>query len=128
MADASHHHILVPPTVPDTLVPEEKVETATSVRQKKRRAARFLRGPIRLSWVREHIRDPADRLLLVLKAHSDMAQSCELKVSADIQRDAGVSGRKVLYRALVILETAGTLEVFRSRGKRAVVRFPPSTE
>jgi hypothetical protein len=122
----NEHYIenVISPTLPDSEVPEEKVETASSIRHKKIRSGRFLKGPISLSWIRDYIRDPADRLLLVLRAHSDMRQSRELKVSADIQRDAGVEDRKVLYRALAALEKSGIFEkVIRRKGRRTRVKF-----
>ena len=111
----------IPPTVPDSEVPSEKLETATSAHQKDRRARRFLKGPITFSWIREHMRDPADRLLLILRAHSDMQHSADLKVTADIFRDAGITGRKVAYRALEALEASGALGVRRAPGRRPVV-------
>jgi hypothetical protein len=63
---------IIPPTVPDSLVPSEIVETSTAAHYKAARDRRFLKGPIPLPWIREYIRDPADRILLVLRAHSDM--------------------------------------------------------
>ena len=82
-----------------------------------------MKGPIPLSWIRDHIRDPADRLLLVLLAHSDMQKTRVLKVTADVLRDAGVESRKVVYRALSALEANGVLGVLRKRGRRPVVRL-----
>ena len=113
----------VPPTVPDAEIPSEKLETATSVRRKARQAGRFLTGPIPLSWIRAHIRDPADRLLLVLRAHSDMQKSADLKVTAAILSDAGITDRKVAYRALEALEGNGAISAKRAPGRRPVVRL-----
>ena len=113
----------IPPTVPDAEIPSEKLETATSVRRKARQAGRFLKGPIPLSWIRAHIRDPADRLLLVLRAHSDMQHSAELKVTAAILSDAGIPNRKMAYRALKALEASGAISVKRARGRHPVVRL-----
>ena len=114
---------IIPPTTPDSQVPAERVETSTIANQKKRRVGRFLKGPIPLSWVRCHIHAPADRLILVLRAYADMSGSPELRVSADILRDANVEDRKVLYRALKALEKSGSVEVLRNRGRRPVVRI-----
>ena len=113
----------VPPSTPDGQVPVERVGTATCACHKAHRAERFLKGPIPLSWIRDHIRDPADRLLLVLLAHSDMQKTRVLKVTADVLRDAGVESRKVVYRALSALEANGVLGVLRKRGRRPVVRL-----
>ncbi len=113
----------IPASVPDDAVPTEKVETLTATRQRARRAGRFLKGPISFSWIRDHIRNPADRILLVLVAHSDMRQSTELRVTADIFRDAGIGDRKAAYRALGALEVNGSLTIQRHRGRRPVVRL-----
>jgi hypothetical protein len=109
--------------MPDDAVPVEKVVTDTASRRQARRASRFLKGPILLSWIRKHIRDPADRLLLVLMAHSDMRQSAELKVTADILRDAGIDDRKAAYRALGALKANGSLALRRHRGRRPIVKL-----
>ena len=109
--------------VPDQDVPAERVQTATVSRRAERRQARFLRGPIPLEWVRKNIRDSADRLLLVMLAHADMQRTTELKVSADILRDAGIAGRKVEYRALSVLEERGVLSVSRRSGRRPRVQL-----
>ena len=111
----------IPASVPDDAVPTEKVETLTAARQKARRAGRFLKGPIPLPWIRQNVRDPADRLLLVLLAHSDMRQSSELKVTADLLRDAGISDRKAAYRAVDALEASGALTARRHQGRHPVV-------
>jgi len=114
---------IVPASVPDDAIPTERVETQTASRQKARRVGRFLKGPIPLPWIRQNVRDPAARLLLVLVAHSDMRQSAELRVTADILRDAGIQDRKTGYRALRSLEAAGVIEVRRRQGCRPCVRL-----
>lgn len=111
----------ISPSVPDDAIPAEKVETKVAARQKARRAGRFLMGPIPLSWIRRNIHSPADRLLLVLRAHADMRGKREIPLTADILRDAGVTDRKVAYRAIQRLEAGGSLTVQRKRGQRAVV-------
>ncbi|MBT6095012.1 MAG: hypothetical protein HOH04_09025 [Rhodospirillaceae bacterium] len=113
----------IPASVPDDAVPAEKVETRTARKPKARRASRFLMGPIPLSWIRQNVRGPADRLLLVLVAHADMRQSTELRVTADILRDAGIGDRKVAYRAVDALEASGALIARRHQGRRPVVRL-----
>jgi len=114
---------IIPPTVPDSQVPSEIVATSTASRRKASRDGRFLKGPIPLSWIRDYIKAPADRLLLVLRAHSDMQHSVEMKVTADILRDAKVTDRKMAYRALKALELAGVLEVRQRKGCRPVIRL-----
>jgi len=113
----------ISPSAPDDAVPAEKVETKLTTKRKARRAGRFLRGPIPLSWVRAHIRSPADRLLLVLIAHSDMRQSLEIKITDDILKDAGIDHRKVAYRALDGLEANGSLSLQRHKGRRPIVNL-----
>ena len=113
----------IPASVPDINVPAERVDTASSVGRRKRRADRFLKGPIPLNWIREHVQCPADRLLLVLRAHSDMQRSSEIKVTADVLRDAGITDRKAAYRAIKRLEVSGSLSVSRKPGRRPVIRL-----
>ena len=118
MTDQFPGYGIIPASSPDDAVPAEKVETRLVARRKARRAGRFLKGPIPLPWIRAHIRDPAVRLLLVLIAHSDMRQSLEIKVTADILQDAGITNRKVAYRALDTLEADGSVSLQRHKGRR----------
>ena len=120
--DVSSQHI-IPASVPDRGVPAERVDTASSRGRRKRRADRFLKGPIPLSYIREHVQCSTDRLLLVLRAHSDMQRSNEIKVTADVLRDAGITDRKAAYRAIKRLEVSGSLSVSRKPGRRPVIRL-----
>ena len=113
----------IPASIPDRDVPAERVYTASSKGRRKRRADRFLKGPIPLNWIREHVQCPADRLLLVLRAHGDMQRSSEIKVTADVLRDAGITDRKAAYRAIKRLEVSGSLSVSRKPGRRPVIRL-----
>ncbi len=113
----------VPASVPDRDVQAERVDTASSKGRRKRRADRFLKGPIPLNWIREHVQCPADRLLLVLRAHGDMQRAGEIKVTADVLRDAGITDRKAAYRAIKRLEASGSVSVSRKRGRRPIVRL-----
>ena len=121
MAEDGPSQSLILASVPDADVPEERVATKTAVRQRARRRDRFLKGPIPLKWIRENIQCATDRLLLVLRAHADMQRSNEVRVRADILRDAGITDRKTGYRALNRLEAVGALTVIRKRGQRPVV-------
>jgi hypothetical protein len=121
MSEAPFHPFIIAPSVPDNQVPSTKVETNSGARQEERRVGRYLKGPLSLHWIRRNIRDSADRLLLTLRAYSDMNNSKELKVSAALQRDAGIGDRKLLYRALNSLEVRGSITVRRKQGARAVV-------
>ena len=76
---------IIPASLPDNVVPAEKVGTRIVTKQKTRRTRRFLKGPIPFPWIHGHICDPADRLLLMLLAHSDMQRSIELKVCTRAQ-------------------------------------------
>jgi hypothetical protein len=120
--DVSSQHI-IPASVPDRGVPAERVDTASSRGRRKRRADRFLKGPIPLSYIREHVQCSTDRLLLVLRAHGDMQRSNEIKVTADVLRDAGITDRKAAYRAIKRLEVSGSLSVSRKPGRRPVIRL-----
>jgi hypothetical protein len=113
----------IPASVPDRDVPTERVDTASSKGRRKRRADRFLKGPIPLSWIREHVQCPADRLLLVIRAHGDMQRVGEIKVTADVLRDAGIMDRKAAYRAIKRLEASGSVSVSRKPGRRPIVRL-----
>ena len=113
----------VPASVLDRDVQAERVDTASSKGRRKRRADRFLKGPVPLNWIREHVQCPADRLLLVLRAHGDMQRSSEIKVTADVLRDAGIADRKASYRAIKRLEASGSVSVSRKRGRRPIVRL-----
>ena len=110
-------------SVPDGDVPAERVDTASCKGRRKRMADRFLKGPIPLSWIREHVQCPADRLLLVIRAHGDMQRVGEIKVTADVLRDAGIMDRKAAYRAIKRLEVSGSVMVSRKRGRRPIVRL-----
>ncbi len=123
MTDVSAPPSLIPASVADADVPEERVETYSSIRHRQNRAGRFLKGPIPLSWIRQNIFCTTDRLLLVLRAHADMRRSNELRVTSDVLRDAGIVDRKTAYRALKRLEASSTLNVLRRRGRRPLVRF-----
>jgi hypothetical protein len=113
----------IPPSAPDDEVPAERVETKQVIRRKARREGRFLMGPTPLSWIRKHIRNPADRLLLVLIAHSDMRQTAEIKVTADILKDAGITDRKAAYRAQDALEADGSISLQRHKGRRPIAKL-----
>lgn len=110
-------------SISDGDVPAERVDTAFSKGRRKRRAGRFLKGPIPLDWIRKHIQSPTDRLLLVLLAHGDMQHSNEVKVSADVLCDANITERKAAYRAIKSLEARGSLTASRKPGRRPVVRL-----
>jgi hypothetical protein len=109
--------------VPDADVPAEKVRTRSSERQEATRKERFLKGPILFPWIRGHVLHPVDRLVLILRAYADMLRSDEMKVTADILRDAGIEDRKTAYRAIDKLEASGALLVRRKRGRRPIVRL-----
>jgi Uri superfamily endonuclease len=114
---------LIPAFVPDVDVPEERVSTGSVARHQAQRAGRFLKGPVPLKWIRDHVQCATDRLLLTLRAHADMRHSNEVRVSADVLRDAGISDRKTAYRALERLEASGAITVSRKRGRRPVISF-----
>jgi hypothetical protein len=113
----------IPTSVRDRDVPAERVDTASSKGRRKRRADRFLKGPIPLNWIREHVQCPPDRLLLVIRAHADMQRTDEVKLTADMLHDAGISDRKAAYRAIEKLEASRTLTVSRKRGRRPIIRL-----
>lgn len=128
MAEADYSRQTIPAFVPDSHVPAERVETASSQGRRKRRAGRFLKGPIPLNWIQENVQCPTDRLLLVLRAHGDMQRSNEIKVTSDVLCDAGIVDRKVAYRAINRLEDSGSLTVSRKRGRRPIIRLRAYSE
>jgi hypothetical protein len=115
--------IPIPPYIPDNQIPTVKINTPSSIQRQAKHNSRYLAGPIKLSWIRKHIKLPADRLLLVLCAHAVMAKSLELKVSSAILKDAGIVDRKVAYRAIASLEKAGELTADRHSGRRVVLKL-----
>jgi len=123
MAEHGASANLIPAFVPDVNVPEERVSTGSVARHQAQRAGRFLKGPVPLTWIRKHVQCATDRLLLTLRAHADMRRSNEVRVNADVLRDAGISDRKTAYRAIERLEESGALTVSRKRGRRPVVSF-----
>ncbi len=123
MAEGGASAKLIPASVPDVDVPEERVTTGAVVRHQAQRAGRFLKGPVPLKWIRDHVQCATDRLLLTLRAHADMRRSNEVKVSADVLRDADIADRKTAYRAIERLEASGALTVLRKRGRRPVISF-----
>ena len=109
--------------IPDSQIQTVKIITPLEKQRQSKRNSRYLAAPIKLSWIREHIKSPTDRLLLVLCAHSTMINSSELKVSSAILKDAGISDRKVAYRAIASLEEAGELTADRHPGRRVVIKL-----
>lgn len=104
-------------------IDQQLVDTPTLKRARTKRRRRFVKGPIPLPWVRDHCKDPAFRLLLVIKAWSAMLKSDAVKLSADLLRDAGIGDRQMAYRALATLESMGTIEVVRLKGRRPSVKL-----
>ena len=127
MSDGMRSGNVIDPSTPDSAVPAERVSTAHAGRRAASREKRFLKGPILLTWIREHVRHPPDRLLLVLVAHADMLGANELTITRDILEDAGIADRKAAYRAIDQLEARGFLAADRNRGRRPRVRIlnPP---
>jgi hypothetical protein len=123
MAERRASEGFIPAYVLDTDVPEERVSTGSVARHQARRAGRFLKGPVPLKWIRDHVQCATDRLLLTLRAHADMRRSDEVRVSADVLRDADIGDRKTAYRAIERLEASGALTVLRKRGRRPVISF-----
>ena len=113
----------IDPSVPNALIPTAKIITPSSKQRIEKRNNRYLSGPIKLSWIREHIKSPADRLLLALCAHATMAKTSELKLGSAILKDAGIADRKAAYRAVEALEKTGKLSAVRHPGRRVVVRL-----
>mgnify|MGYP007072247243 CR=1 FL=1 len=107
--------------VPDKLVPSERVTTKADHSRQKRRDERFLKGPVRFTWIRKNIPCPASRLLLILRAYTDMQTSTQIKVGTAVLKDAGISNRQAAYRAIRKLESAGSLAVHRKPGCKPTV-------
>lgn len=110
--------VTIPKSMPDSSVPCERI----GIDQEPKQKSLFLKGPIPLSWVRKSIPDPTSRLLLVLRAYSDMQRAEWFKVSKEIEREAGLKYRKAVHRALKQLEDAGAVKVIRKPGRRPTVK------
>jgi hypothetical protein len=110
-------------SIPDSQIPTVKITTPLETKRQSKHNSRYLAGSIPLPWIREHVRSPVDRLLLVLCAHSTMINSSELKVGSAILKDAGIIDRKVVYRAIVSLEKSGELTADRQAGRRVAIKL-----
>ena len=109
--------------VPDKDIVSERVDTPSSRKRRRRHDQLFLMGPVNFTWIRRNLVSPADRLILILRAHCDMQGSPELKVSTEIFRNAGIVDRKSSYRALRKLEANGSVVVRRKSGCKPTVRL-----
>ena len=108
-------------SLPDSEIPCQRINTRTDLIREKQRQLRFLKGPIPLQWIRENIQSPADRLLLVLRAYSDMQRGGPIKLTAGIEADAGMPNRKATYRSLQKLESKAIISVERASGRKPLV-------
>ena len=87
--------------------------------QAQRRAGRFLKGPIPLSWLQQAAKLPgkAVAVSLILWFLAGVRRSArDIRVSRRLAQEFGV-GRKARYRALVALERAGLIAVQRHSGQ-----------
>ena len=76
-----------------------------------------------LTQLMDPVKGGRSRLLLVIRAHGDMQRVGEIKVTADVLRDAGIMDRKAAYRAIKRLEASGSVSVSRKPGRRPIVRL-----
>lgn len=106
---------------PQPAVTEQKIPTESHRQREQSASTRFLAGPVPLAWIRQYIRDPADRLLLVLRAHFDMHGKRSLRLTKQIETDAGLYNRKAVYRALGKLEASAAIRVARRPGAKPLV-------
>ena len=105
----------------DSDIPCQLIKTRTDRMREKQRQSRFLKGPIPLQWIRENIQSPADRLLLVLRAYSDMQRGGPIKLTSGIEAEAGMPNRKATYRSLQKLESKEIISVERASGRKPLV-------
>jgi hypothetical protein len=103
----------------------DKDLTYERITPRKKSVERFVQGRFPLRWIREHLRDPADRLLLTLVAYSDMTRSKKVPITSSLLEDAGILERRTLYRCLTALEKRSGVAVDRRKGARAVVHNLP---
>ncbi len=87
----------------------------------RKKAKLFLAGPIPFEWIRA-LPSPVCRLALVVQAFMHMRRTDHLAITAEVFREAGLTGRHQRQRAVAALTNTGLFEVERRRGRRPVVR------
>jgi len=99
-----------------------EVETAAVVQARRRRARRFLKGPIPLDDLARAARLPGQALTVYLAVHHRMALTREKRVRLPhaLMLEFGVT-KDAKARALRQLEAAGLVRVERRTGRSAVI-------
>ena len=102
---------------------ERKVplESTRHLRSRKK-AELFLAGPISFEWIRA-LPNPVCRLALVVRAFMHMRRTDHLAITAEVCREAGLTGPHQRQRAVAALAKSGLFEVEQHRGRKPVVRI-----
>lgn len=66
----------------------------------KKRAELFLKGPVKLQWLRDNIPDPTARLVLIARAFSDIEDDKRIKLTRKIWECAGITDKDVRSRVI----------------------------
>ena len=109
---------------------EIEVETVWVRNQRRRRAARFLKGPIKLDPLHRAAQLPGKALALYLaiRHRADLRRSPEVTLPADYLATWGIR-KDAKSRALAVLEGAGLVQVTGCQSGRSVrvraTRPPP---
>ena len=96
------------------------LESTRHLRSQKK-AELFLTGPIPFEWIRT-LPSPVCRLALVVRAFMHMRRTNYLATTAEVCREAGLTGQHQRQRAVAALARTGLFEVERHRGRKPVVR------
>ncbi len=101
---------------------EIEVETAWTRKQRRRRAARFLKGPIKLDLLHRAAQLPGKALavFLALRHRTDLRGSVKVTLPTKYLALWGV-GRDAKYRALSALEAAGLIRIVDRRPGHSTV-------
>ena len=68
--------------------------------QRKKRDKLFLKGPIYFGWIRQNIKDPTARLLLVARAFMDMEEKTHYTLTLKVWDCAGINDKSRRTRVL----------------------------
>jgi DNA-binding transcriptional ArsR family regulator len=114
----SPYSALSPPRVPT----EVEVETAVLRDVRRRRADRFLKGPVRMNDIAAAAQLPGKALAvyLAIRHRTDLTRKNAVKLPAGLMRDLGVS-KDAKARALRQLEAAGMITVRRQDGQSPII-------
>ena len=90
--------------------------------QREKRDKLFLKGPIYFGWIRQNIKDPTARLLLVARAFMDMEEKTHYTLTLKVWDCAGINDKSRRTRVLRnIRKDVKDYRVERRIGKPSVI-------